>query len=40
MHDKIFRGQMRKNAKDGESIKGRETVNDGGSTRLKVTSES
>jgi hypothetical protein len=29
MHDKIFQSQMRKNAKDGESIKDRETVNDG-----------
>jgi len=29
MHDKIFQGQMRKNAKDGESIKCTETVNDG-----------
>jgi hypothetical protein len=33
MHDKIFQGQMRKNAKDGGSIKGRETVNDGGVAR-------
>jgi hypothetical protein len=29
MHDEIFQGQMRKNAKDGESIKCMETINDG-----------